>query len=72
MTLATFIVRSIEMDEKHYIAALHRQRIEANGCTIEILGPMTGHFVKPIAFCDSPETARALVSAMLESRKAQP
>jgi hypothetical protein len=38
------------------------KNVQSNGHIIEVCGPQTGHSVKAIAFCDSAETAKTLVS----------
>ena len=50
--------------EASYIAQLVEQGAWADGCSVLTCGASTGHFVRPIAFCDKPETAIALAAAL--------
>ncbi len=56
------------MAEATQTESLARQLIEqgawADGCSVLTCGATTGHFVKPIAFCDSPEVATILAAAL--------
>ena len=50
-------------------------RLQANGTAIELCGPYTGHTVKPIAYCESPEAIVAairLANAAKARVRAQP
>ena len=38
--------------------------IQARGNAVEVCGPQTGHAVRAIAFCDSPETATRIADAI--------
>lgn len=38
--------------------------IQARGNAVEVCGPQTGHTVRAIAFCDSPETATRIAEAI--------
>ena len=37
-----------------------RNEVSANGHVVQLLGPATGHFITPIAFCNCAETAAFL------------
>ena len=37
--------------------------IQARDTAVEVCGPQTGHTVRPVAFCDTPETAELLAAA---------
>lgn len=52
-------------------AMLREQGVWADGCSLMTCGATTGHFVHPIAYCDSPETAQALAAAMAASPQPQ-
>jgi hypothetical protein len=43
---------------------LRAQGVWAVGCGLYTCGPTTGHFTRPIAFCDSEATARFLASGI--------
>ena len=38
--------------------------IQARGNAVEVCGPQTGHTVRAVAFCDSPETAVRIAAAI--------
>lgn len=44
--------------------ALQEAHIQAHGSAVEVCGFLTGHVVRPIAFCDTPETAALIVEAL--------
>lgn len=49
--------------EACYGKMLGEQGVWAEGSSLFTCGATTGHFVRPIAFCDRPETARLLAQA---------
>lgn len=48
------------MGEWHYDGC----EIMASGNAVLALGPATGHFIKPIAFCENAETALIIRDAL--------
>ena len=59
-----------EMAKTWRLNSLIEQGVSADGCALVTCGPTTGHFFKPIAFCDSPETAHAIATLLTERSKA--
>jgi hypothetical protein len=41
-----------------------QELIQQNGNAIEVLGPHTGHGVRPVAFCENSTIARQIVEAL--------
>ncbi len=53
-----------DLDLAFYAGLLREQGVWADGCSVMTCGTTTGHFVRAIAFCDRPETARILAAAI--------
>jgi hypothetical protein len=61
--------RVLNVAETDLFRALLEQGVWADGCSLLTCGATTGHFVRPIAFCDCPETATALAATLARSRE---